>query len=63
MKNYTIEFDKEEVISNIKHIHDKLEEERMKKEINKEKERKLIFEQFIQGLKLSTLQSNRKYNF
>lgn len=63
MKTYNYEFDKDEIISNIEQINARLEEERKKEEIDKEKERKLIMEQFIQGLKLSTLQSNRKYNF
>ena len=63
MKTYTYEFDKDEIISNIEQINARLEEERKKEEIDREKERKLIMQQFIQGLKLSTLQNTKKYNF
>lgn len=53
--NYKNEFDRSAVIGKINEIADKIEQEEAKEygEYDKERVRRLIYEQFYQGLKLS----------
>lgn len=59
------DFDKDVIFSKLADISSKLEEEQGK-DITKrdlDKERRLMYEQMIQGLKLNTMFSNRKMFF
>lgn len=59
------EFDKDVIFSKLADISSKLEEEQGKDitERDLDKERRLMYEQMIQGLKLNTMFSNRKMFF
>lgn len=52
---YSNEYDKTEILNKLNNISEQIQEEENKdnSEYNKEKVRKLLYEQFIQGLKLS----------
>lgn len=52
--DYSIdEFDKTNIINKINGISEKIQQEQEKNEYNKEREKELLYAQFIQGLKLS----------
>lgn len=59
------EFDKDVIFSKLADISSKLEEEQTKtnKDRDIDKERRLMYEQMIQGMKLNTMFSNRKMFF
>ena len=59
------EFDKDVIFNKLADISSKLEEEQTKtnKDRDIDKERRLMYEQMIQGMKLNTMFSNRKMFF
>lgn len=59
------EFDKDVIFNKLADISSKLEEEQTKtnKDRDIDKERRLMYEQMIQGMKLNTMFSNRKIFF
>lgn len=62
---YNNEFDKEVIYEKLAELSSKLEKERAKdeKERDYEKERELIYAQFIQGLKLNTMYTKMNMYF
>ena len=63
--SYNNEFDKDVILSKLSKLSNELEKESSKdeKERNIEKERELVYAQFIQGLKLNILRPNRNFYF
>ncbi len=59
------DFDKNVILNKISDIASQLEEERSKDDDERdvEKEKNLIYQQWIQGLKLSTQYNRRTFNF
>jgi hypothetical protein len=59
------EFDKDVIYNKLAELSSKIEEERSKnpKEYSLERERELMYAQMIQGMKLNTFFSNRRYYF
>ena len=59
------EFDRDVIMERMYEISSKLKEESEKSDekYDAEREKQLIYAQFIQGLKLNTLQSRWNYNF
>lgn len=59
------EFDRDVIMERMYEISSKLKEESEKsdEEYDAEREKQLIYAQFIQGLKLNTLHSRWNYNF
>lgn len=62
---YDNEFDKNAIYGKLAEISSKLEEEQKKADIDRDAEREieLMYAKMIEGMKLNTLFSNRKYNF